>query len=185
MVVSMSHDKLVEILIDPIPDHMEIREIHRSSLYRANLSSWDRCLIGRGVKICKNSSFVVKDGTSVIAEEVEISMVCQVHRCVRIGKDTVCQRQHILVCQRICDGYDGVSRISLISVRAQKYEGDSVFRLFFRVPETRVIVIQTTVQVVRAIVHRQGILFSVQGELSFRGAVCDPAHNGSEMRAIV
>ena len=77
MVVSMSHDKLVEILIDPIPDHMEIREIHRSSLYRADLSSWDRCLIGRGVKICKNSSFVVKDGTSVIAENLAKSIVIE------------------------------------------------------------------------------------------------------------
>ena len=117
MVISMPHDKLVEILIDPIPDHMEICEIHRSSLNRANLSGWYRCLIGRGVKISKDPRFVVKDGTSVIAEKVEISMVCHVHRRVRIGKDTVCKRQHILVCQRICNGYDGVSRISLISVR--------------------------------------------------------------------
>ena len=95
MVITVSLNKLVEIIVDPLSDHMEIREIHRSSLYWANLSSWDRCLIGRGVKISKNPCFVVEDGTSVIAEEVEISMVCQVHRRVRIGKDTVCQRQHI------------------------------------------------------------------------------------------
>ena len=119
MVITMSLNKLVEIIVDPLSDYMEIREIHRSSLYRKNLSSWDRCLIGRG---CKNQQEFVLCGRGQnlhCFQEVEISMVCQVHRRIRIGKNAVSQCQHILVSQRVGDGYDGVSRIALIPVRSE------------------------------------------------------------------
>ena len=117
MIIAMSLNELIEIFIDPLSDHMKVRKVHRSSLYRKNLTGRDRRLIGRSIKIGKDPRLVLQDRTAIVSKKVKVSVICQVHRRIRIGKNAVSQCQRILVSQRVGDGYDGVSRIALIPVR--------------------------------------------------------------------
>ena len=94
--------------------------------------------------------------------QIEIRMVCHIKNGILIAGPLVMNLYFIFICQRVGHTDRGISRISLIAVRAFQCKQNLInARLIFCRPDTVPVKIHAAVQVVRTIIRRQFVFFII------------------------
>ena len=127
---------------------------------------------------------MVVDLAAIDAEQVEIGMIGQIHRRRFIGVREVVDLEFVLVGQSVLDLAGQVAGVPFLAVGATVVElhGRVVggFR-FFALPHDLVEPLLAAVQVMSAIVRRQGVFLAVEGELGVGDAVGHAAGDAAEV----
>ena len=119
--------------------------------------------------------------------EVEVAVVGKIGHRVRVADHAVLQLQTVVLRQEVAHRDPGVSRVSLVPVRAfqRKVQAAPLGRLRrLAVPQATVVEIRAAVKIVGAVVGLQRIILPVDGDHRSADAVGVAADGRSEMRRI-
>jgi hypothetical protein len=128
---------------------------------------------------------LVVDHAGVLAGEVEVAVVRQVHDGRLVGRRLVIDAEGVVVGQGVRDGGVEVAGVAFLAVLTEVVEADGRAVLALRLlgaPDDLVETLHAAVEVVGAVVRREGVLFAVEGELALGDAVGVAAGDGAEER---
>ena len=115
-----------------------------------------------------------------MAVQVEIAVVGQIDDGLLLGDATVVDPDGVFIGEGVGHGNVHSTGVALVAVGAVEAEGDGIFGGLLDLPDPEAPEIQTAVQVVGAVVHRQLVELALQGELALADPVGVPAHGGAE-----
>ena len=184
MVITMSQKQLREDIVYVCADRGGLSKIHRSSVHGRDNTNGDIFRIVRCVMLCKKLDCLVQNGAAVVTGEVEVAVVCQVAEGVCVGNGAIVDCQGCVM-DRIGDIDLKSSGISFLSVRTCEGKGDRVGRTANHIPNAVGKSCVSTVKMVCAVVCRQGIFSSVEGEPGTADPVCESADGGAKIPVVV
>jgi hypothetical protein len=126
---------------------------------------------------------MAEDITVTLAVEIEICMVCEIDhsRSIRLGGEG--ETKLVLLCPLIARNCLHSARITLLAVLRIIHELYTALMLT-AFPNLVLETLRTTMEMVRAIVYRKGVLHSVKSELSESDTIGITARNLTRARTI-
>ncbi len=169
---------------DPGADLHRLGEIHHRILDRLDLAGGYPAAIDRGVVIRGDHQLVVENRSAAGTGQVEVGVMGQVDRRGLVGLGPIADDQLVGVGELVDDPDVKVAGIALLPigtlVGAKEHGGPGPLD-GLDLPVSLIESLDTTVQVVSAIVLRQGVLLVADLELTARDPVRDPAGGGAKI----
>ena len=162
---------LEELVVDAVADAGGLAEIHRSALYRQDLSGRTSGVIERGVAVCEYLQDMLIHASAVFACKVEIGMIGHRHKSGGVGLRLIMNDEAVVLRHGVSDIDVRVTGIALFAVFGAVAEFDLIDTLLYDLPDLRVESLHTAVQTVRAVVDGQLVGLAVEGELAVFDAV--------------
>ena len=182
VVVAAGPEKLGIILLDPLPDGVEIGEIHGRALDGEDFTGGQAFRIGGGEKGSMQLELMLKDGAAFEAAQIEVGVVGEVADGVRVGDGGVVDGEPVVVGQAVDYGDLQVPGITLIPIRAEIGQGQGAVPDLI-LPDDLVVAQKAAVKLVFALVGVQGIGFSAQFKAGLGQAVGVPPDEGAQIPA--
>ena len=168
-------------LIEPRADLHRFCEIHDRVLHRLDLAGGYAAAIDGGIVFGGYHQLVIENRPAARPREIEIGVVGQVDRGSLVRLSPVADDQLIEVGELVDNPDIEIAGIALFPIGAPVAEVHPASAYYRGLPDPLVEPLDAAVQVIGAVVLRQGVLLVTNLELAARDPVGNPPGGGSEI----